>query len=297
MDFTKFNKYRSFIRGYLEVRAPRARGEITRLAEFAGIHPTFVSQVLAGTKEFSMEQGFSVAEYLELTESERTYFLLLLQRDRAGTKKLKDYFNSQLNEFRKSLLLVSSQLKEHRQLMDEDRAIFYSSWLYAAIRLYCSVGNGPTLEDICSYFGLRRQKAIKILEFLVSTDLVNYEKGSYRLGSQHTHLPSDSPFIVRHHMNWRTKALQRHDNVSNEEIAFTAPMSIAKEDFQKIREKILECIKDSIEIAKKSDAKELAFLNIDWLWVNEQSQVDEYFFAPQAVAKSWRHRFYEESNL
>lgn len=267
MDISNLSNYRSFIRAYFDKKAPRGRGEIAKLADFMGVHPTFVSQVLAGTKDFNMEQSYSVADYLELTKVERKYFLLLVQRDRAGTKDLKSYFNAELEEVKSSLLMISKRLKEHRSLSDEDRATFYSSWLYSAIRLYCSVGAGKTLEDICTYFSLDRRRALGILDFLAAKDLIVIEKDRYRMGSQHTHLPSDSPFIVRHHMNWRAKALQRHENMSPEELAFTAPMSISQKDFHVIREKILACIKDTIEVAKASEAEDVVFLNIDWLWI------------------------------
>jgi uncharacterized protein (TIGR02147 family) len=271
LEIVNFPNYRSLIRSFLERRAPKGRGEILKLAEFMGVHPTFVSQVLAGKKDFNMEQSFAVAEYLELTPVERKYFLLLVQKDRAGSKKLKDYLNQELADLRRSLLPIANQLKEHRSLTDEEKAVFYSSWKFSAIRLYCSLGSGKTLEEICEYFRLSRQRALEILEFLVAKNLLLNSKGVYSLGSQHTHLPGDSPHIVRHHMNWRMRALQRHDSVTQEELAFTAPVSISKKDFLAIREKVLACIKESIEVAKNSDAEEVAFLNIDWLWLNENN--------------------------
>lgn len=267
MDFSKITNYRLFIRSYLEKRSPNGRGEIGKLAHSIRVHSTFVSQVLAGTKDFNMEQSFGVADYLELTKIERKFFLLLVQRDRAGTKDLKNYFTAEIDELKSSLLQVSKRIKEHRSLSDEDRAVFYSSWLYSAIRLFCSVGSGKKLEEICEQFHLGRKKALSYMDFLVNKDLVRLEMEYYTLGSLHTHLPSDSPFIVRHHMNWRTKALQRHENIAPEEIAFTAPMSISKKDFLVIREKILACIKDSIDVAKESKAEDVGFLNIDWLWI------------------------------
>lgn len=267
MDFSKIISYRAFIRSYLEKRALKGRGEIGKLAQFMRVHPTFVSQVLASTKDFNMEQSFAVADYLELTKTERKFFLLLVQKDRAGTKALKNYYTAELEELKSSMLLISKRLNEHRTLSDEDRAVFYSSWLYSAIRLYCSVGSGKKLEEVCDQFHLGRRKALIYLDFLLSKDLVSLENERYQLGSLHTHLPSDSPFVVRHHMNWRTKALQRHESIVPDEIAFTAPMSISKRDFLVIREKLLACIKDSIEVAKASEAEDVAFLNIDWLWV------------------------------
>lgn len=271
MDFLKITNYRVFLRSYLEKRPNRGRGEITKMAAFMGVHSTFVSQVLSGTKEFNMEQGFAAAEYLEFSKAERDYFLLILQRDRAGTKNLKKHFDEQIKEYKKSLETLSSRLEQHRVLSDEDRAIFYSSWIYSGIRLYCSIDSGQTLEKICDHFDIGRQKALQVLDFMVSRDLVVLNNGRYKMGTQHTHLPKESVFNVRHHMNWRTKALQRHENMSADEIAFTAPMSISKKDFQAIREKIFACIQESIEVAKTSEAEDVAFLNVDFLWIQPEN--------------------------
>lgn len=266
MEFDKINDYRSFIREHLKKRSPKGRGEIAKLAEFIGVHPTFVSQVLTDKKDFNLEQSLSIAEFLNLTEIENKYFLLLVQKDRAGTQALKAYFKNEIELLKSSLLKVSNRLKEHRNLSDTDKATFYSSWIYSAIRLYCSVGKGKKLEEITAHFDINRKRALHILEFLCAKDLCAQQDNRYVMGSQHTHVGNDSPFIIRHHMNWRAKALQLHETISEEELAFTAPMSISQKDFGAIRERILNCIKDSVEVAKASEAEDVAFLNIDWLW-------------------------------
>lgn len=267
MNIEKINNYRSFIRDYLSRRSPKGRGEIARMAQFLGVHSTFVSQVLGGSKDFSLEQAYSAAEYLNLSEIEKKYFLLLLQKDRAGSAALKNFFKEELETLKKSMLKVSNQMISHRDLTDTEKAMFYASWIYSAIRLYCSIGNGKTLEDIVEHFSISRQKALQILDFLCEKNLCTRDGNRFKMGTQHTHIPNDSPFIIRHHMNWRTKALQQHEALTDEELAFTAPMSISAKDFATIREKILSCIKDSIEIAKKSEAEDLAFITIDWQWI------------------------------
>ncbi len=74
-------------------------------------------------------------------------------------------------------------------------------------------------------------------------------------------------------MNWRAKALQRRESISATELALTAPMSISIKDFVKIREKLLECIKENLEIAKNSPAEDIAFLNIDFLWLDAKDSI------------------------
>jgi uncharacterized protein (TIGR02147 family) len=266
MDIKKIENYRAFIREYLQKRSPNGRGEIAKLALFIGVHPTFVSQVLTGKREFNLEQSFSTAEFLDLTETETKYFLLLLQKERAGTQALKGYFKKELEILKKSLLEIPNRLNEHRNLSETEKAIFYSSWIYSAIRLFCSVERGKKLEEIVEHFAINRKRAIHILDFLCEKNLCVKNGDRYLMGSQHTHIAIDSPFAIRHHMNWRTKALQLHETRTEEELVFTAPMSVSVKDFNVIREKLIECFKDVVEVAKASEAEDVAFLNIDWLW-------------------------------
>lgn len=268
MTLIEINTYRVFVRHFLRLKNPKARGEIAKLASHLGVHPTFVSQVLAGNKDFNLEQGYAVTSYLNLSEVERNYFICLIQKDRAGTQELKDYFQDQLNAIRKSLLSTSNRLPKHRTLDDQQKAVFYSSWIYSAVRLFCSIGSGKTVEEVSEAFQIGRIKASEILNFLTETGLCILEGDRYRMGSQHTHLEATSPFVLRHHMNWRSKAMQRHENVSAKELILTAPFSISRKDFEKVREKILECVKENFEIIKSSPAEDVAFLNIDFLWLN-----------------------------
>jgi hypothetical protein len=60
------------------------------------------------------------------------------------------------------------------------------------------------------------------------------------------------------------KAVQRLDNRESVELFFTAPMSIAKRDFEVIRERINVAIKDIVDVAKDSPAEDVVCLNIDF---------------------------------
>lgn len=272
MEALNIENYRHFIRFYLAKRSPRGRGEIGKLAKFIRVHSTFVSQVLAGTKDFNIEQSYAISEYLQLTKIEKKFFLLLVQKNRAGTKEVKNYFMNEIEELKSSILTVSKHLNKHSILTEEDGAIFYSTWLYSAIRLFCSIGPGKKLEEICQQFHLGRKKTLNYMGFLERTGLILIQNERYKLGEIHTHLSGESPFIIKHHMNWRLKALQRHDNIRAEEMAFTAPMSLSKKDFLKIREKLLTSIKEIIEVAKESEAEDVAFLNIDWFWIEHPNE-------------------------
>ena len=84
------------------------------------------------------------------------------------------------------------------------------------------------------------------------------------MGETHIHITNESPHVVKHHINWRMRGIQKMDSREQNELFFTAPMSIAKKDFNLIREKLNGCIKEIVNIGKESHAETLFCLNIDF---------------------------------
>lgn len=266
MEVTNYDDYRLFIRELIRKKPSKGRGEVGRLANFIGVHSTFVSQVLGGGKDFSAEQAFEAARYFNLSNQETKYFLRLVDFGRAGSANLKKHIRAEMESEKSRLKQVSQRIGEHRVLTDTERAVFYSSWIYSAVRMATSIGKGQTLEQICNRFSLSRPRALEILLFLCSTGLCYEEENRYYMGTIHTHVEQGSPFASRHHSNWRIKAIQKQEDFTKEELAFTAPFSVNKKDFDKIREKLLTVINESIEIMKESEAEEVACMTLDLFW-------------------------------
>lgn len=266
MDVFSYKDYRTFLDDWLIFEKKHHRMNAYLLAKKINVHPTFISQVLKGHKDLSPEQWLSICKIVKLTEIETDYLHFLLLQNRAGTKEARDFYKKKLDDILKKRLSLKDRIKDHKQLTDQERAIFYSSWIYSAMRLYTACNQGQTLEQLAEKFQLSRIKTDEILNFLCATNLCKFENEKYHLGDQHIHIPANSPFVVRHHTNWRLRAINSFEHTLPEEMNFTAPMSIAKKDFLIIREKIVKLIQDTIEIAKASEAEELATLNIDFFW-------------------------------
>jgi uncharacterized protein (TIGR02147 family) len=262
-----YTDYRLFLRSHFKSLPKAGRGQINKIASYVGMNSTLVSQILSGQKDFTLEQGQLVAEYLGLTDLESDYFLLLLQMERAGNKKLKDYFRKKIVETQEASLEIKNRITTERTLSEQDRAIFYSSWIYSAVRLYCSIGDGKTVDEICEHFHLERSKTLETLSFLTSCNLCMQDGSIYKLGSQKTHLEQGSPYLPRHYANWRLKAIQRSENLEKHELMFTAPFSIHKKDFELLREEFLQIIKKLYSQVETTNPQDVACINIDLFWV------------------------------
>ena len=268
MVLFEYHDYRKFIRFQLSQRPRKGRGEITKIADQLGVHPTLISQILSDQKHLSSEQAFDLCSYFALNPLETEYFMILVKFDRAGNPRLKTYYKEQLGQLRNRSLDISQRIDQEKVLTDQQRAVFYSSWLFSAIRLFCSLKEqGQTIDDICTRFDLSRKKASTLMNFLTATNLCLNTGVTFKMGPQRTHLDSESPYLVRHHSNWRLQALQRSEDLEKSEMMFTAPLSISKKDFQEVREELAQFIQRLSQRIKGTKPDELACLNLDFFWL------------------------------
>lgn len=267
MTIFEFADYRPYLKHYIRHLPKGGRGEVSRMAEHLGVNSTLLSQIFSGTKDLTLEQAQSMCEYLALGSLESDYFILLVQIARAGSVKLKNYFRGKLALLKKDSQQVTNRIEQDRVLTDYERSVFYSSWLYTSIRLYTSVGKGKTIDEITERFDVPRTRVVEVLRFLVDVGLCTEEGGYYQMGAQRTHLERGSPFLMKHHSNWRVKALERAESISEQELMFTAPLSIARGDLAHVREEIMTLIKKLSDTVKESEAEDVGCLNIDLFWV------------------------------
>jgi hypothetical protein len=99
--------------------------------------------------------------------------------------------------------------------------------------------------------------------------LVKQELGIYKLGKENTFLDKSSPFLVKHHSNWRIKAIQRSEELTERELMFTVPLSVSKKDFALIREEIVKLISRIGGVVKESEAEELAVFQADFFLIKK----------------------------
>lgn len=246
------------------------RGEITRIASHLGVSPTLVSHIIAGDKWFTPEQAHALISYLGLVGIEADYFALMVQFERAGTASLKKYWKSKMEFLKEQHMKLSNRLPVDRHLSHAARAVFYSSPLYMMIRLYTSVGsNGKTIAEIANRFEQTTPKCTEAMKFLVDCGLCEERNGKYFMGQQKIHLEKSSPHLVRFQTDWRMKAINRGEDLTDSELMFTAPISLSKEDFEILRERTIEFIKHFLDTVHSSPAEEIACMNLDFFWVKK----------------------------
>ena len=271
MNIYKFNSYCKFLIDYIQSRPKGGRGEILRMAEALEVHPSLVSQVLNRLKDFNLEQAMKMAQYLNLTSNEIEYFMNLVQLERASTPELIKYFQQKIKIQKDLSKELHHRVQKDKNLTDEEKATLYSHWLYLATWLLTSLKKGKTLEQIAEWFNIPKERVESIIKFLVDAQLCQYSNGHFVIGHQSVHIERGSPHLYKHHSNWRLKAIEAADQISSDELMYTAPISISKKDFDTVREKLLQIIKEVTEVALKSEAENIACFNLDFFWLKSAS--------------------------
>ena len=225
---------------------------------------------MSGLRDFNQEQTYTLSVYLAHTDLEMDYFSLLVQLQRAGTVDLKKHLERKLESLITEALQLSKRISHEKKLSDQQRAVFYSSWIYSAVHLFTSIKEkGITLEEISLRFNLSKQKTVDIIQFLLSTGLCTEDSGRYSMGVQSTFVERGSPYLLKHHSNWRVKAIQKSESISENELMYSGQFSLSKKDFEALRERLAKFLQEANLIVKESNAEDLACLNIDWFWLEK----------------------------
>ena len=96
------------------------RGEFLKIAKYLGIHSSTLSQVLSGSKHFTLDQACSLADYFGLNELETQYVFHLIELERAGTERLRGTLKKQITRIKEQSKNLSSVVPGKRNLAIQD---------------------------------------------------------------------------------------------------------------------------------------------------------------------------------
>jgi uncharacterized protein (TIGR02147 family) len=241
-----------------------ARGLKSRLARAMKVSPTMMTFFLKGEKILALEQAAELTEFLNLSESESDFLFLLIEYDRGGSVKLKNQLQRKIRQGQAEAKKLRSRVQPDKEITDEVRAIYYSTWLYTAVRNLSAIPGYQTSAAIAEHLRLPEDQIVQAVEFLAKNGLVNRNADQVTYGPKSIYLPAESPFVVRHHQNWRQRAFPTMDQREPEHLFFTCPMSLSTEAVQEIRKLLPTLVEQALKICGPSESEVAYCLNIDW---------------------------------
>jgi transcription initiation factor IIE alpha subunit len=260
----EFNNYKDFLKFIIN---SSERGIVKRLSNAAGCQRSYVSQALNGHVHLTNDQLYLIGDYLNLNNHEIDYLLLLLEKDKAATRKYKDKIDNKIADN----LLKANRLTK-RLKKDSEKEInnkYYSAWYYQAIHIATSIENLRTASDISKLFNLSVSLIEQVLLELKEWNLVIYENFIWNYkGSESIHL-EDSSYLSRlNHVNWRTFAMGRPLKPNND-VHYTSTFAISKKDIPQLRDDLFKFIENQRNLISNSGPEEVVNFCCDFFRVSE----------------------------
>ncbi len=264
LNVFEFTNYRQYLESWIESQGAQAYGQKGRIAKALGISSSLMSQVLKSEKTLMPDQTSDLCDYLGLQENEAEYLHLLVEEDRAANPRYKQKLARKRVQLQEQSRKIGKRVPRNKELTDEQRAIYYSNWLYTGIRNLTAVPGMDHAQILADHLGLEPQIVQKVLRFLLENGLCVEENGRITYGPASTHTDKDSPYVNKHHQNWRLRGLHNMELRREEDLFFTSPMSLSHEATEEIRKLIPTFIQSVMKISSPSPSETVACLNIDW---------------------------------
>ncbi len=243
MSLYKHNDFRDYLKELISKRPRGGRGELQMIAKALGVHSTLISQIMSGLRTFTEDQAHELCQYLELNEVESEYFLLLVRIEKSNTAKYKTFLKNKLAVFRQEAEKISKSFTHENELSDAQKAIYFSSWKYSAIRIFCSLDeDGQTLENIMAKFSLTRIKALQMLDFLCDSRLCEKKDDRFFVGQQRIYVDKGSIYFQKHHLNWRFKSIEKSETPTEDDRLYTVILGVAEKDYQKFKDEVTKLV-------------------------------------------------------
>jgi uncharacterized protein (TIGR02147 family) len=241
------------------------RGARTKLAEYLGCQLSYVSLVLTTDKHhFNLEHGQRISQFLNLSDLEMDFFILMLSRDRAGSKELELFYNKKIQMILKERSDVKNRITNHSSLDNRDQAIYYSDWYYTAIHMILRCHKTIGALELSKMLGLSVDKVHEALEFLERVGILTKEKGKFVIQDVRIHVPEGATWLNAHHKNWRNRSILSLDDKKDEDLHYTMITSISESAAKEIRKKILKMIQENEPIIRDADDKVVYAFNLDF---------------------------------
>lgn len=259
----EYRNYKVYLRELIESYPQGGRGLRKQLATAAGCQLPYISHVLNGDYHFSSEQIDGIARYLKLEDSEREFLLLLAQHQRASTNQLSNFYKKLIEKSASSHLSIKEKIKPKHSLSSEDRTIYYSSWVYAAIHMLITIPEFQVPSNIAKRLKLSDEKVMEVIKFLTTRGLAKTQNGRLQALQFDLHLEDSATSIIQHHTNWRLQAIDAVNFPQENDLHYSLAFTASHQDLIRIREALSDVIKKCADIIRPSPEEEISVFNVD----------------------------------
>lgn len=256
--------YKKYLLKYIESLPGKGRGFRISMAEALQCKTSFISQVLNGDQNFSIEQAFLLNSLLRHGEREGTYFLNLVQMSRAGQKGLQVHFKKEAQKVKNEALNLKNRVQAQSLKNKEDEFKYFSTADFAYTHILTTIPEYQRKEDLMAKLKVTPVYLEKILDYLMKLGFVIYKNGKYLPGPSILHVPDDASIISTHHTNWRIQAIKSCQSPQERDLHYSSIVSISEDDFMKIKTLMVQHLDEYRKIINASDCEKPYSLCFDF---------------------------------
>lgn len=259
-----FLNYREYLERWIDSQGSQGYGLKGKIARALGISSSLISQILKGEKTLTPDQASDLVDFLSLSEIEGDYLHLLVERDRAASTRYRKKLERKMILLRERSQKIGQRVPRQKELTDEQKATYYSSWLYTGLRNLTAVPGLNSVAALAARVQLEPEVVTRVIRFLIENGLVKEGDEGLIYGPASTHVDRESPFVNEHHRNWRLQAMQKMETRRDRDLYFTSPMSLSREAAEEIRRLLPTVIDNVFKISGPSPSETVMCLNVDW---------------------------------
>lgn len=262
MVIYEFHDYKK----YLQSLCHSERGMLTRLSEASLCQKSYLSSCLTGKNNITLDHASAMAEYLNLSEAEEDYFFLLIEKERAASPQLIRKLENKIKRFSRESLRLKNQQSTSVIISENDSQLgyYYMSWMPIAIHILTSIDAVQTPNQISKRLQIPDTQVQSFLDFLEKQTLIKKTGHRYGWNSANIHLADNSHWITTHHMNWRLRAIDNCQKSDTEALHYSVVQSMSEKDFELLKRKTAQFIKDCAKISDPSKPEEAYCFNLDF---------------------------------
>lgn len=252
INLFQFSSYKSAMKHLL--RGKEHRGALSRAAEAIGCQRSYLSRVMNSKVQLTPDQAYLLARHWSITGLQAEYFQALVELERASDRHYRDAVQARIDQMRKAHESLTEKLKRPLpNIQSEQQALYFSSWVWSALHFLTSSPECQTVARLSARLGLPDAVVISYLEQLEKMGMVRRDHQRWIYGGGHFHLPSNSPYTVMQHQNWRSRAVIDSQNSNSGGIHYTNIQTISQEDFRRTKALFLDFIDDCKSIFDPSE--------------------------------------------
>ncbi len=252
-------------RSYLEERlsSPEfGRGAKLKLANFLSCQPSFISQVLSGKNDLSLEHAHKMNHFFNHADEESQYFITLVMLSKAGSFDLQKFFREQLRKQREQQMQIHKVVQK-RELREDELLYYYSNWLCVSIHMLVTIEKYQDPKTLQAKLGAADAEFLEAVNFLSRTGLIDSINGRLEVGDNHIHLKKTSPYAQSASVLTRLKVLEKLKLSDPRAVNYSSNFTISKRSYEALRKRILDFVVELDEHIQADDPEEFCTLVLD----------------------------------